>query len=205
MNNEGEAINQKVVLHTGAGPKGSGAYYPPIFEGWKEIRFDINPACEPDIVGSIVNMKEVADESVDAVYSSHNIEHVHAHQVDSVLKEFHRVLRPDGFALITCPNLQTVCQLIVADKLETVVYTSPSGPIRPLDIIYGHSEYIARGNTFMQHKTGFTRTTLTQHLQAGGFISIAAKRRRLDLWAIATKVKVKAEYIRDMASRAMPS
>jgi predicted SAM-dependent methyltransferase len=38
---------------------------------------------------------------MDALYSSHNIEHVFAHEVVPTLKEFRRVLKPDGFVVIT--------------------------------------------------------------------------------------------------------
>ena len=43
--------------------------------------------------------------SVDAVFSSHNIEHLYPHEVPLALKEFMRVLKPDGFVLMTCPDL----------------------------------------------------------------------------------------------------
>ena len=40
-------------------------------------------------------MSAVADKSVDAIFSSHNIEHVYPHEVEKVLKEFLRVLSDD--------------------------------------------------------------------------------------------------------------
>ena len=41
-----------------------------------------------------------AQPSVDAILSSQNIEHLYPHEVALALKEFLRVLRPDGFAVI---------------------------------------------------------------------------------------------------------
>jgi predicted SAM-dependent methyltransferase len=43
-------------------------------------------------------MKAVASESVDAIFSSHNIEHLYPHEVPVALAEFIRVLKPGLFA-----------------------------------------------------------------------------------------------------------
>jgi Methyltransferase domain len=79
-------------------------------------------------------MSAVADKSVDAIFSSHNIEHVYPHEVAQVLNEFLRVLSDDGFVVLTCPDLQAVCEFVAADKLLEPIYESPVGPISPLDV-----------------------------------------------------------------------
>ena len=93
-----KAMHAKTILHVGPGHRNNGAKLPAAFQGsdWQEIRLDIDPTNEPDIVGSMLDMAAVADASVDAIYSAHNIEHVYAHEVPLVLKEFLRVLKPDG-------------------------------------------------------------------------------------------------------------
>lgn len=60
---------------------------------------------QPDLVGTMTDMKAVCSASVDVVFSSHNIEHLYAHEVEVALAEFHHVLKPDGFVLLTCPDL----------------------------------------------------------------------------------------------------
>ena len=50
------------------------------------------------------------------------------------LSEFIRVLKSDGIALITCPDLKSVCALIAEDRLTEAAYTSPAGPIAPLNV-----------------------------------------------------------------------
>jgi len=104
----------KTLLNVGAGHPKSGATIPRAFQTpeWKELRLDIDPANEPDIIGTMLEMAAVAGESVDAIYSSHNIEHLYPNEVPTAIKEFLRVLKPDGFAVITCPDLQAAAQMI---------------------------------------------------------------------------------------------
>ena len=73
----------------------------------------------------------LAGQALDAVWSSHNLEHLYAHQVAVALGEFHRVLKPDGFALITLPDLQKVAELVAADSLEGQCLCLPCRPHRP--------------------------------------------------------------------------
>lgn len=200
---------QRTILHVGPGHRNNGAKLPAAFQGgeWREIRLDIDPANEPDIVGSMLDMAAVADASVDAIYSAHNIEHVYAHEVPQVLNEFLRVLKPDGFLIVTCPDLQTVCQLVAEDKLGDPAYTSQAGPISPLDILYGHGAALAAGHHYMAHKTGFTLKTLTQALHSAGFATSAGKRRLrgLDLWVVASKGPMEEAALRELAGNVLPA
>ena len=177
-------------------------------EGWAEVRLDIDPQVEPDVVGSMTDMSAVADASVDAVYSSHNIEHLYPHEVPLALGEFFRVLRPDGFLVITCPDLQSVCALVAQDKLLDPAYISPAGPIAPLDILYGLRSALAAGNLYMAHRCGFTKQTLINALLGAGFPSIASKRRVhpfYDLWAVATRQNCPEPDMRALAALHVPA
>ena len=124
-----------------------------------------------------------------------------------VLAEFLRVLKSDGIAVITCPDLQSVCALVAQDKLIDAAYHSQAGPITPLDILYGHGDAVKAGFHFMAHKTGFTEKSLTQALQAAGFQSIAGKRRSrgLDLWMLASKGPMAEAVMRELAGMLLPS
>ncbi len=139
---------------------------------WTEVRYDIDPAAKPDILGTITDMHRVANSSVDAVYSSHNLEHVFPHEVAMVLSEFKRVLKPNGICVVGVPDLQAVGKLVADDKLEDVAYLSITGEITPLDMLYGHRKAIQSGQHYMAHKTGFTVKTLSQYFFAAGFKTI---------------------------------
>ncbi len=162
---------------------------------WREIRLDIDATVRPDIVGTMTDMSAVPTESVDAVYSSHNIEHLYAHEVEVALKEFLRVLTPNGFAVITCPDLQATCRLVAEGRLLTPAYVSPAGPISALDIIYGFRPAIRGGNHFMAHRCGFTLEVLLSTLKAAGFGSAGgfSHPAAFALWAVCRKDRIRDE------------
>ncbi|MEG4068174.1 tetratricopeptide repeat protein [Microcoleus sp. Pol11C2] len=180
----------KKILHVGCGP-----YYPnslpetfPTNE-WEEVRLDIDPAVRPDIIGSIIDMSAVPSESVDAVYSSHNVEHVYYHQVPLVLAEFHRVLKPEGFAMILVPDIEIVAEAVAKGNLEeSPLYISPAGPIAAIDIFYGLRKAIATGNYYMAHHTAFTAQSLEGKMQQAGFRNLEVRRENFNIIAIGYKL-----------------
>jgi SAM-dependent methyltransferase len=179
----------KTLLHVGCGPQNKSGLKGFNSADWREIRFDIDPSVFPDIEGTLTDMHAVATGSVDAVYSSHNIEHVFTHEVHTVLREFHRVLKEDGIVVLTCPDLRSVCQAVVNDRLLEPLYESPSGPISPIDALYGHHEWIGEGKIYMAHKTGFTYSSLDSAFFKAGFKSNcgAARPSHYDLWIVSFK------------------
>lgn len=198
----------KQFLHIGCGPKIISKDLPAYFRSpeWKEIRLDIDPQNEPDIVASMLDMHVVPDSSFDAVYSSHNIEHLYAHEVPIMLSEVRRVLKADGFFVVTCPDLQEVCRYVADDKLMPPLYNSSSGPISPIDILYGHRGYIQSGNLFMAHKTGFTMTSLLDALGKAQFMVASYKRVKLalSLWVCASKEFTSTETLEALAKEIFP-
>lgn len=173
-------------------------------DDWEEVRLDIDPGVKPDIVGSITSMP-VPDASVQAVFSSHNIEHIYAYEVPDALQEFKRVLTPDGFVVIICPDLQTICAMVAEDRLLDTAYVSSMGDITPLDVLYGHRGAIAAGNTYMAHRCGFTRKVLVEVLKSIGFVSIISVRRThyADLFAIATVNLMQEDELKALAIQHM--
>lgn len=198
----------KTFLHVGCGPKHKNQTTRG-FDSleWLEKRLDIDATVQPDVVGTMTDMSAVPTGAVQAVFSSHNIEHLYPHEVPLALSEFIRVLSDDGFVVITCPDLQSVCQLVADDKLTEPAYVSPAGPIAPLDILYGHRPPMARGNLFMSHRCGFTRKVLSGTLQASGFKSVAvmARPKHFDLWAVATKAPMEEADLRALAAAHFPA
>lgn len=151
------------VLHIGAG--GSGIPKP-YFENFAPVTLDIEPRCQPDIVASMTDMSCIPDESFEAIYTAHTLEHVYPHEVRPCLWDMHRILKPGGVLLVVVPNLENV------RATEDVLYMSPSGPITGLDMIYGHHKMVEE-SPFMAHKCGFIPSTLRGAIESIGFKDVS--------------------------------
>jgi len=180
----------KNFLHIGCGPLYKDNTTPAFnSDDWDEVRLDIDPTHNPDIVCSMNDMSTVEDNSFDAIYSSHNIEHVFPHEVLGTFQEFRRVLKDDGFLILTCPDIKSVCALIGEGNIGKKLYTSSAGDIFPLDILYGHRSSLASGHTYMAHKNGFTSESLSTQIKDANFKSfcIGEMKTAFALWLIAYK------------------
>jgi hypothetical protein len=155
-------------------------------EGWVEVRFDIDPHVEPDVVGSVIEIgRSFEPQSFDGVWSSHMLEHLYAHEVFPTLCQFRQVLKLDGFALIMSPDIEAVAHFIVAHGIAAIAYHSPAGPIRPLDMLYGHSRAIEEGHVHMAHRTGFTAERLGNLLLMAGFPTVSVTTENFEVCALA--------------------
>jgi len=177
-----------VVINAGCGPLGGGRL-PALFDTWQQLRVDLDPGVQPDIVASVTDLSAIPSESADAVWSAHCIEHLYAHEVSRALGEFYRILADDGFACIVVPDLQAIASYIAADKLHAAIYTSPAGPISAHDMVYGFGVAIAQGRVGMAHRCGFTPSLMVQRLQELPFGEILVRRRpsALELVAVVQK------------------
>ena len=182
----------KKFLHLGCGPLKKDRSTPEFSnDTWEEIRVDIDDTVKPDIVATMTDLSVIKDKTYDAIYSSHNIEHLFAHEVEIALNEMSRVLKDDGFLIITCPDLKSVAAKVAEGKLVEPLYHSGKGPISALDIIYGLRSDIRDGNQHMAHKVGFTSQVLYSSLMTFGFKQavVAEHPATYVLWGIATKNK----------------
>lgn len=154
---------------------------------WDEIRLDIDPKVQPDIVCSTVDLSSVVPTgSVDAIWSSHTIEHLHDGEAVQALSEFRRVLTPSGFLLIRCPDVEAVLRCFLDKGPDHVAYQSAAGPITPLDMLFGHRRSIEAGNPFMSHHTAFTDQRIGSMLLDAGFSEVRTRATETyDLWAVA--------------------
>lgn len=191
-------------LNAGSGPHGSKqihALFDPL--GWQETRLDIDPSTHPDILGSFADLSGKVDDAVfDAIWSSHALEHLHTHEVPKALGEFRRVLKPSGFALLRCPDLEVIASLLVRYGPDHVAYTAPVGPITPLDMLYGHSASIERGRSSMAHHTGFTAQRMADLCLAAGFATVMTKTEYFDLWTVALLAETDKEDLLASLARA---
>jgi SAM-dependent methyltransferase len=187
------------VLNAGSGASRSGRIHQGFrLERWEEVRIDIDPLTQPDFVASVADLRgEIGDESFDAVWTSHTIEHLAEHEVKSAFCEFRRVLKADGFALVTCPNLEPIMKFALQNGLDAIAYQSPAGPIRALDMLYGHGPSITAGHSAMAHNTGFTAQRLGTVAIEAGFAEVRVMEgNNFDLWALLLMPKTDLQELR---------
>lgn len=193
-------MEKKTVLYVGCGPdhvlgkRGFDA------EHWQEVRLDIDPDCAPDLVGTMTDMSAVDDASVDAVYSSHTLEHLLPQDAPVALREILRVLRPDGILVLTCPNIQEACRLIAEGKWQEKCYPVFGGKyhITPLDLLYGAWMTRSTAKPFMSHQCGYITSSLATVLKAGGFSSVAVSGDTWGLYALATKQQMEEAALKQL-------
>lgn len=157
-------MNTKTVLNVGCGksPLSDQTSY---FNDWREIRVDAFENDTAEIISSILDLKEIQTGSIDAVWASHIVEHCYFHELPDVFNSIIRVLKDDGFAVITVPDLASIADKIKTGLLDTI-YESSAGPITAIDILYGSRLHIQKGEIGMQHKTGFTEKSMSQILSS---------------------------------------
>ena len=98
---EYNARHEVVRLNIGCGPA--------IKSGWLNI--DIDPRLEGAIYMDATQPLALRDASVDFAYCEHMIEHVKLDDGIAMLRELHRVLRPDGMLRIATPEMDKIVGL----------------------------------------------------------------------------------------------
>ena len=201
--------SKRTLLHVGCGMATMEQIHLSGFKEapWREVRLDADPAVKPDILATMVNMTAVPDEFADAIFSSHGIEHLYWHDVPRAFAEFFRVLDSQGFAVITCPDVQAAAEMIAQDRMFDTAYQSDAGAITPFDILYSYRPFVEANPQWMAHHCGFTLTTLIQAVKAAGFPSYYGMRRigGFDLWILASKTKRSETELAAMAGQFLPA
>jgi SAM-dependent methyltransferase len=147
---------------------GSGAERTDLWDkqGFKTVYLDIEARTNPDVCASMTDMGDIGP--FDIVYCCHALEHLYPHEVNLALREFKRVLKLGGTAMIVVPDLEGV------KPSNDILPRSDMTPITGLHLFYGDQAKIAEF-PFMAHHSGFIAETLEYALQSAGF---AAKTTR---------------------------
>ncbi|KAG7394313.1 hypothetical protein PHYBOEH_005382 [Phytophthora boehmeriae] len=122
---------------------------------------DANDNDGVDFVMKIDNLYAFPDNSVNVIYSSHVLEHC-SHGVGSelqmTLREWHRVLHPDGKLLVSVPNLFALATLFVNESIPH------QHRVWIMNVIYG-----GQVDVYDMHKVGFDEAILAAYLEQAGF------------------------------------
>ena len=134
-------------LHLGCGAK----YIPGFFH------VDGNQHDHVDHRGAVDKLDFLADNSVELIYAAHLLEHFGRKEVDGVLREWCRVLKPSGVLRLAVPDYEACAKLYVAGKLK-------NGLPEILGLMMG-----GQRDHYDYHKMIFDRSSLDARLISAGF------------------------------------
>jgi predicted SAM-dependent methyltransferase len=182
-------MKKQKFLHIGCGLKRKESTTP-VFntDDWEEVTLDIDKRNNPDILASFTDLSGIKSSSFDAIFSSHNIEHIFYHEALIAIKEFYRILKPNGYIYILCPDLVSVCEALIERGPNEPLYNTSNGSyVAASDMLYGWRGPIESGNKFMAHKFGYSEKTLISAFQKGGFSNIVSsvKKQRFEICLLA--------------------
>jgi SAM-dependent methyltransferase len=128
--------------------------------GW--INVDTNPALGPDVVADVHDLVDFADGSVDVIEANHLFEHLTHHDARRALREWRRVLRPDGELFLELPDLEACLRILGR-------YTDDRGYDLGLIGIHGWPPMVEEEGVPQIHKWSWTRRALAAELASAGF------------------------------------
>ncbi|MDQ6982148.1 MAG: methyltransferase domain-containing protein [Mariprofundus sp.] len=132
----------------------------------KHPDWEILDAIPSDIVDHIGNANDLSifeDNTFDAIYSSHVLEHFsYQGELSQVLLEWYRVMRPGGILYASVPNLDVLCELFL-NKSEL----SASDRYLVMRMMFG-----GQIDAYDFHKVGYNAEILGSYISQAGFTNI---------------------------------
>lgn len=111
-----------------------------------------------DHVATIDNLSFIPDNSVDLIYNCHVLEHFKRRDVERVLREWLRVLKPRGVLRISVPDFASLCEVYRQDQNLNLV----------IGALFGRQDYL-----YNIHYNVFDFESLSTHLHNAGFIDVS--------------------------------
>lgn len=139
-----------------------------ILEGY--INVDIAPSRSgkrPDIICDLRNLAVFKPDTVSEILSIHVFEHFWRWEVDDILREWIRVLKPNGVLILECPNLISACEALLADPV--VAAGEGNEGQRSMWVFYGDPKW---RDPLMVHRWGYTPDSLSRLLRKSGLINV---------------------------------
>jgi predicted SAM-dependent methyltransferase len=130
-------------------------------EGFCNI--DGNPLLQCDLVSGLEKLKLNSD-SVDIIYASHVFEHIPRAGTTAVLKEWRRVLKPEGRLYLCVPDVEALFKIY----LENLPHYDTEAGRSLVDVACGIA-YGGQVDRYDFHFYGYSFATLKALLESAGF------------------------------------
>lgn len=148
-----------VKLNLGCGDK--------ILPGY--VNVDVAPSRagqKPDVLCDLRRLEPFKDGTADEILSVHVVEHFWRWEVVDVLREWSRVLRPQGKMILECPNLRSACEEFLDS--ESGAGPGPEGQ-RTMWVFYGDPAW---RDPLMVHRWGYTPESLAAVMKEAGLVNV---------------------------------
>jgi predicted SAM-dependent methyltransferase len=110
-----------------------------------------------DHVATIDNLSFIPTDSVDLIYNCHVLEHFKRRDVDRVLREWQRVLKPGGTLRVSVPDFSKICEIYLRqNQLDLVI-----------GALFGRQDYL-----YNIHYNVFDFASLSRSLEQAGFVNV---------------------------------
>ena len=139
-------------------------------DGW--VNIDLVPTPATDLVGDVTRLVEFEDASVQEIRMEAVYEHLFRHERLAALKEWNRVLVPNGTLSIDyIPDFDVIAEHYVNRRPGVLA------PIFSLEEVYRytHGDPVAWNAPEQLHKDVFTRESVTADMTASGFDRVSCE------------------------------
>ena len=160
---------------------GCGQDIRPSSEGW--INADIRGVPGTDVVADARHLP-CEDGTFEEVLAYDLLEHVSLFDVPVMLREWRRVLRPDGILRLRVPDVRKIALRLLDRSLEpnparvqkpNPGVGSPTGEDAAIWLLFGDQSPEWGGTEFGSHHWGYTAITLARLLVEEGFKTVAVE------------------------------
>ena len=127
-----------------------------IKDGWKILNIQKNEGV--DFVGSITNLSQFDNNSIEEIYASHVVEHVDQKNIKKTLEGIYRVLKNNGKFYISVPDLDVLCRIFIDNKAP------PKVKFHVMRMMFG-----GQTDEFDYHYFGWNYQFLNSYLIETGF------------------------------------
>jgi len=156
----GDTASRPLRLNLGCGDK--------ILPGYVNVDVVESRAGQrPDVVCDLHDLAPFADASAEEVLAVHVVEHFWRWEVDSILREWVRVLKPGAKLVLECPNLASACATFLADPVPGA--RPDAAGQRTMWVFYGDPQW---RDPLMVHRWGYTPESLAALLARAGLVNV---------------------------------
>jgi len=121
----------------------------------------------PDVLCDLHDLAVFPDHHADEVMAIHVVEHFWRWEVEAVLKEWVRVLKPGGTMVLECPNLISACEEFLRNP-DLHSHEDQRGQ-RTMWVFYGDPAW---KDPYMIHRWGYTPGSLIKLMESVGLTNV---------------------------------